>query len=189
MVRPGGLDRGDTTLLRTVIGGAVVALIAAVLAIVGPGIGLNTLWPLLLAAGIALAAGPAVASRVGALTLGAVVGLVAMALQAGVLPATGLADAIVVIIGVGILTLVAALTQGLLPLWAGLAGYGLFVGYYTPTYTESPTTFLADAPIAFVTVLLAIGLGAIVALAAEFAGVTVGGRESHEPHARAGEVA
>lgn len=174
-------------MLRTVIGGAVVALVAGLLALVGPGIGITTLWPFLLAAGIALAAGPAVASRTGAVALGVVVGFVAMALRAGVFPDVPLSAALIVVIGVGILTLVAALTQGLLPLWASLAGYAMFVGYYSPTYADSPTTFLADAPVALVTVLLAAGVGAIVAIAAEFAGVSVGRTEPR--HAGAGEVA
>jgi hypothetical protein len=174
-------------LLRTVIGGAVVALIAGVLAFIGPSIGLTSLWPFVLAAGIALAAGPAVASRIGAVALGTVVGFFAMALQAGFLPQSAASTAIAIVLAIGILTLVAALSQGLLPLWAGLAGYALFVGYYAPTYAESPTTFLADAPVALVTVLLAAGVGAIVALVAEVAGVSVGGSEKRA--VGAGEVA
>jgi hypothetical protein len=174
--------------MRTVIGGAVVALVAGVLAIVGPGIGLTNLWPFVLAAGIALAAGANLASRLGAVALGTVVGIATMALQAGYLPQTGGGRAIVIVIAVGILTLVAAVTGGLLPLWAGLAGYGLFVGYYSPTYADSPTTFVADAPVAFVTVLLALGVGALVAVAAEFAGVSVAGRTDTRA-AGAGEAA
>ncbi len=173
--------------MRTVIGGAVVALLAGALAFIGPGIGINTLWPFLLAAGVALAAGPAVASRTGALALGTLVGFAAMALTAGVLPQVPLSDAIAVVVAVAILTLVAALTRGLLPLWAGLAGYAMFVGYYRPTYVDSPTTFLADAPVALVTVLLAAGVGAIVAIVAELAGVSVG-RTEQRP-VGAGEVA
>lgn len=174
-------------MLRTVIGGAVVALIAGALAFVGPSIGLTSLWPFVLAAGIALAAGPAVASRIGAVALGSVVGFATMAIGAQFLPQTSLADAIEVILAIALLTVVAALTRGLLPLWAGLAGYGLFVGYYFPTFDASPTTFLADAPVALVTVLLAAGVGAIVALLAEFAGVSVAGSEKRT--VGAGEVA
>jgi hypothetical protein len=189
-VQNGPLERvgqGDTLLLRTVIGGAVVALFAGILALVGPGIGISSLWPFLLAAGIALAAGPAVASRTGAFVLGAVVSFVVMALRAGVLPDVPLSAAILVVVGVGILTLIAALTQGLLPLWTSLAGYAVFAGFYGPTYAASPTAFLTEAPIALVTVLLAAGLGAIVAIVAELAGVSVARTEPR--HAGAGEVA
>lgn len=174
-------------MLRTVLGGAVVALVAGLVAIVGPGIGITELWPFLLAAGVALAAGPAVASRTGAVALGAVIGFVGMALRAGVLPDVAIGRAIVVVLAIGILTLVAALSQGLLPLWASLAGYALFVGYYSPTYADSPTTFLADAPVALVTVLLAAGVGAIVAIVAELAGVSVARPE--RDRLGAGEVA
>lgn len=175
------------TLLRTVLGGAVVALVAGVLAIVGPGIGITTLWPFLLAAGVALAAGPAVASRTGAFVLGAIVSFVAMALRAGFLPDVGLSAALVVALAVAVLTLVAAVTQGLVPLWASLAGYAAFAGFYGPTYSDSPTTFVADAPVALLTVLLAAGIGAIVAIVAELAGVSVGRTEPS--HLGAGEVA
>ncbi|MEX1178438.1 MAG: hypothetical protein WEB09_08240 [Nitriliruptor sp.] len=160
-------------MLRTIIGGAVVAVVAGVLAIVGDGIGITALWPVLLAAGVALVAGPAVASRIGSFALGAVVGFAAMALDAGLLPDVAVAGAIVIVVAIAILTAVAALTQGLLPLWASLVGYAAFTGYYGPTYAESPTAFLSDAPVALVAVLLAAGVGALVAIVAELAGVGV----------------
>ncbi len=160
-------------MLRTVIGGAVVAVVAGLLAIVGDGIGITTLWPVFLAVGVALVAGPAVASRVGSFALGAVIGFVAMAIDAGFLPDVAAASAIVVVLAVAVLTLAAALSQGLLPLWASLIGYAAFVGYYSPMFAESPTAFLSEAPVALVAVLLAAGVGAIVAIVAELAGVGV----------------
>lgn len=185
--RPQGRTGENRTLLRTVLSGAVVAVVAGSLAIAGPGIGITTLWPFLLAVGIALAAGQAALSRIGAFVLGAVVGFVGMALRAGVLPDVPLSATIVVVLAVVALTLVASLTQGLLPLWASLAGYAAFVGFYTPTFDEAPTAFLSEAPVALVTILLAAGIGTAVAIVAELAGVTVTG--SRQRQVGAGEVA
>jgi hypothetical protein len=183
---PRRADQGETTLMRTILGGAVLAVIAGLLAIVGPSLGITTLWPVLLAAAVALAAGPAVASRTGAFALGAIMGIVAMGIRAGFLPDVPTSAAIIVVLAIAILTAIAALSQGLLPLWASLAGYAAFVGYYTPTYSDSPTTFVADAPVALVTVLLAAGIGAIVAIVAELVGVGVARNEDR--HVGAGEV-
>lgn len=174
-------------MLRTLIGGAVVAVIAGILAFVGSAIGITTLWPVLLAAGVALVAGPAVASRIGSFAMGAVLGFAAMALLAGFLPQVATSQALAVVVAIAIMTVVAAVTQGLLPLWASLAGYAAFVGYYLPTYTESPTLFASEAPVALLTVLVAAGVGAIVGIVAEFAGASV--RTTEDRHVAAGEVA
>lgn len=165
----------------------MVAVVAGLLAFVGSAIGVATLWPVLLAAGVALVAGPAVASRIASFVIGAVLGLVAMGVQAGLLPQVAASAAIVVVLTVAVLTLIAALSQGLLPLWASLAGYAAFVGFYTPTFNENPTAFLSTAPPALLTVLIAAGVGAVVAIVAEFAGVGAG-RADDQPM-MAGEVA
>jgi hypothetical protein len=174
-------------LLRTVIGGAVVAVIAGLLAFVGSAIGITTLWPVLLAAGVALVAGPAVASRLGSFAMGAILGFGAMAVQAALLPQVAASQAIIVVVAIAIMTVVAAVSMGLLPLWASLLGYAAFVGYYTPTYTESPTLFATEAPVALLTVLVAAGVGAIVGILAEFAGAGFAGRE--DTNVATGEVA
>ncbi len=179
-------------MLRTLLGGAVVAVVAGLLAFGGDTIGITTVWPVLLAVAIGLAAGPALAARTGAAAFGALIGFAAYAVMVGVLPQTDGASALAFVVAVVILTLVAAFSGGLLPLWAGLAGFAAFAGLYDPQAVASPTTFLADAPVALVTILLALGIGALVAVAAELAGATVAGRaaeRSHDGHLGAGEVA
>jgi hypothetical protein len=91
-----------------------------------------------------------------------------------------------VVLGVGVLTLLAAVTNGLLPLWAGLAGYALFAGYYGPIYADSPTTFAADARRARDRAARG-WRRCVVAVVAELAGVSVGGSEKRA--VGAGEVA
>lgn len=179
--------QGERTLLRTIIGGAVVAVCAGLLAFAGGSIGVSHVWPFLLAAGLALAAGSSVASRTAMTAGGALVGIATMGLGAGFLPQTTVATAVTVVLAVVVLTIVAAISQGHLPLWAGLAGYGMFVGLYLPTFEASPTTFLSDAPVALLTVWLALGVGAVIAILADVAGLAP--RPSDDARVRAGEVA
>lgn len=175
-------------MLRTVVCGVGVAVVAGMLAIFGGTFGITTIWPVLLAVAIGLAAGPAIASRTGGAAIGAVVGFLAYAVMIGVLPATTGATALAMIGAVLVLTAVAALSAGLLPLWAGLAGFAAFAALYDPVSVASPTTFLTDASLALVTVLLALGLGALTALGTTLLGATTSARSDVE-HLGAGEVA
>jgi hypothetical protein len=152
---------------RTVLTGAVVALLAALVAATGSVLGVTTLWPVLLAVAVGLAAGHVTLGRVVAYVLGAVVSWVAMAISAGALPQTGLSDAIVAVLGVVLVTIVAIVSGGRAPIWAGLAGFAAFAAYYEPIYAANPTLFLSESPVALVTVLLAGALGVAIATVAE----------------------
>jgi hypothetical protein len=162
---------------RTVIHGAIVAVLVALIAAVGSAIGITTVWPVLLAVAVGLAAWPLSLGRVGAFVLGAVVGWLAMALRAGFLPDTAFARALVVLVGVVLIAAVAALTSDLVPLWAGLAGYAAFAGFYEPMFADAPTLFLSESPGALVTVLLAGGLGMAIAGLAELVTGPAGARD------------
>jgi hypothetical protein len=152
---------------RTALTGAVVALLAAVLAVTGSALGVTTLWPVLLAVAVGLVAGRITLGRVVAYVVGVVVSWVTMALGAAVLPQTGVSDAIVVVLGVGILAVIATLSADRAPLWAGLAGYAAFAALYEPLYAANPTLFLVESPVALITVLLAGALGVAIATVAE----------------------
>jgi hypothetical protein len=162
---------------RTVIHGVVVAVLVAILAAVGSAIGITTVWPVLLGVAVGLAAWPLSLGRVGAFVLGAVVSWVAMAMYAGFLPHVAFSRALIVLIGVMLLTIVAALTADLVPLWAGLVGYAAFTGLYEPLYAESPTLFLSESPGALLTVLLA---GAVGLAIAGLATLVTGGQTTRE---------
>jgi hypothetical protein len=164
---PSSLLSGDVVMARTAIIGAVVALLAALLAVGGSVLGITTLWPVLLAVAVGLAAGHVTLGRVIAYVVGAGTSWVTAAIGAGVLPQTALSDVIVVILGIAILTVIAALTADRVPLWAGLAGYAAFAALYEPLYAANPTLFLSESPVALVTVLLAGALGIAIATVAE----------------------
>ena len=144
---------------RILIRGAVLALVAAIVALTGGALGIESPWPVLLAAAVGLAAFPLSAGRAGGFVAGALVAWVAFAVQATLLPDTALAQAVAVILGIAVLTAIAALTADLVPLWAGLVGYAAFAGLYAPVLAESPTTFLGDSAVALITVLLAAAFG------------------------------
>lgn len=169
---------------RAALIGAVVTLLAAVLAVSGGALGITTVWPVLLAVAVGLAAGSVTLGRIGAYTLGALASWLAIALAAGLLPQTGLADAVALTVGLLLVTVVASVTGGRLPLWAGLAGYAAFAGFYEPTFAANPTLFLTESPVALLTVLLAGALGFAIAGLAQLLAAAVredpGGAETDQ---------
>jgi len=158
---------------RTAISGAVVVVLAAGLVVSGSAIGITTIWPVLLAIAVGLAARPLTIGRVVAYVAGAIISWVMLAVRAGYLPDVVASEAVVLVVGVVLLTILAVLTADRVPLWAGLAGYAAFAGLYEPMFAEVPTAFLTESPAALVTVLLAAGAGILIA---EVADLATGGR-------------
>ncbi|MFP5310629.1 MAG: hypothetical protein ACLGIR_13745 [Actinomycetes bacterium] len=152
-----------TTLTR----GAVLALAVALSALLGAALGLPAAWPVALAGAVLLAPGRPSLARIGSLAAGAVIGIVALAFQAAVLPAVAASEAISAVVAIAAVTLVSAVSGNRLPLWAGVVGVALFQAVYLPVFEASPTTFLADAPAALVTTVLALAIGAVAATAAD----------------------
>ena len=148
---------------RTALIGAVVALLTALVVVGGGLLGITTIWPVLLAVGVGLAARPVTIGRIAAYAVGTLAAWAAIALGAGALPQTAIADAISVVAALLILTAIAAVTADRFPLWAGLAGYAAFAGYYGPLYDANPTLFLSESPVALLTVLLAGAIGFAIA--------------------------
>jgi hypothetical protein len=152
---------------RTVVRGAVIALVAAIVAITGSALGIDTVWPVLLAAAVGLATVSLSMGRVAAFVVGALVSWLVLALRAGLLPDLAWSQALVVAVGVLLLTGLAALTADRAPLWAGLVGFAAFSAYYEPMFAANPTAFLSESPSALLTVLLAASIGFIGGLLAE----------------------
>lgn len=148
-------------MIRIAISGAVVALVAAVLAVIGESIGITTVWPVLLAVAVGLALAPMTLGRMLAFALGSVVSWAVLAMDAAALPQAVASDVIVVVVGVVVLTAIALASADHVPLWAGLAGYASFAALYEPQYAANPTLFLTESPVALATVLLAAAIGAV----------------------------
>ena len=154
-------------MIRTVVSGAVVALVAAAVAAWGDVLGITTFWPLLLAVAVGLAVAPVTLGRTIAIVVGAVTSWFVLALRAGFLPDVAAARAVAVVTAIVVLTVVAAATKGRVPLWAGLAGYAAFAGLYEPMFAANPTAFLTESPVALLVVLLSAGLGVVAATVAD----------------------
>jgi hypothetical protein len=158
--------------------GAIVAVAVALSAILGASLGLPAGWPVVLASAVLLAPGRPSLARIGALAMGIVVGILTLAMQAALLPAAAVSEAIAAVVAIAVIAGVAAVSGGRVPLWIGVVGYALFTALYLPVFEASPTTFLADAPVALVTSLLALAIGAVAATAADL--LTVTGQPDHE---------
>jgi hypothetical protein len=88
-------------------------------------------------------------------------------LRAGVFPDVPLGRALAAVIVVAVITAVAAASDGRLPMWSGLVGAGALLGAYETTFVTTPTGFVNDSMTAATTVLVAAGLGLLVASTVE----------------------
>jgi hypothetical protein len=66
------------------------------------------------------------------------------------------------VIVVALLTLMAVLTGGRLPLWAGLLGAAALFGAYEELYVAAPYNFLSESVIAVSSLLVPVSLGFLV---------------------------
>lgn len=151
-----------TSLLR----GSVVAGAAALAVALATVLGLASPWPVLLVAAIAFAR-PLRPGVVGAVLVGAMSWWIAMAMRAAVLPDATSSEVLATVVAVLIVTVTAAATRERLPLLAGLGGIALLAGIYEPVFADAPTRFLTDSVLALGTVVVAVGLGSLAAVAAD----------------------
>jgi hypothetical protein len=153
-------------MLPSFIRGAVVAGAAALVAAMPSTFGLTSVWPVLLVAAVAFARplrpGPVLAVMIGAMSW-----WIGMALRAAVLPDATSSLVIAAVVAVGICTVAAAVSRERLPLWAGLIGIALFGAIYEPSFAAEPTMFLSQSVLALASVVVAIGLGTLAAIAAD----------------------
>jgi hypothetical protein len=156
---------------RTLVAGGTLALAAGLLADQGSVLGADLPHTALLGAALGAVVGlvpdQSVAGRTGAFLTGFGSAWVGYALRAGVFPVVPLGRALAAVIVVGVITAVAAASAGRLPLWSGLVGAGALLGAYETTFVTTPTGFLQDSMTAATTVLVAAGLGLLVASTVE----------------------
>jgi len=148
---------------------ALVTAMAVGVILAGGALDIDHAWPVLLAAAVGLAAGPARPGRIAAYVAGAMIAWVGAAIGAAALPQIAGAQALVVAGAITVLAGVGAASRGRMPLWAGLAGYAAFAALYQPLYAARPTAFLTESPAALQTILLAGALGFLAALLADLA--------------------
>ena len=152
-----------SSLTRSLITGVVLAVMVGVLALVGDALGVDTLWPVLLAAGLGMIIGVPRAVHVVMVGAGALVAIVGAGVQLAVLPALPSARALVLASSVLLLALITGLSRGRLPLGVALVGWGATTALLEPAVAAAPTAFLTIAPLTLATVLACFGLGLLAA--------------------------
>lgn len=173
---------------RTLLGGAALALVAALLADHGGHLGMEAtrtaLYGIALGSVLGLArdsqGGGGPVARAGGFAAGFAFGWIGYALRAGVLPDIPMGRAIAAFAVVMLVTAVAALSRGRVPMWTGLLGVAAIAGAYETTFGLNPTAFLTESVTAATTVLLAAGIGYVVT---ESFGETAAVSETEPPRA------
>jgi hypothetical protein len=155
--------------LRTnLLSGLALAVVAALVVILGDGLGLELGGTALIGVGVgavlALAPRDGDLGTLGAFAGGFVVAWLGYALRAAVLPDTSLARGIVAFLVVLVIVGACALSDGLCPPWSGLLGVVALAAVYEETYTAAPSQFLSESPTAATSVLVAAAAGYVVAL-------------------------
>jgi hypothetical protein len=152
---------------HTLARGGVIALVAAILAFIGGSLGLSTLWPVFLAAGVAFGVASVGVGTVAAYVIGAATAWISLALRAGVLPDLLASRALVAVIAIAVITVIAAVTHDQVPLWVALVGFAAYSALYEPIFADSPTRFLTDSPAALAELLLASAIGLVAGVVAD----------------------
>jgi hypothetical protein len=102
--------------------------------------------------------------RVGAFIVGMIVTMILFVLSVLVLNNSFLGQVLTIVIGIGLITIICALTGGRLPLWAGLMGAVLVAGAYSQAFAANPAGILTELPQYTTQALVPAALGFLAAV-------------------------
>lgn len=154
----------------TLLGGLVVAVSTAALALVGGALGLETLWPVVLGAGVGLILGVPRPQHVVGLIAGGTVAALGAAAELLLLPDAPFSEALSVAVALVVLTLLSALGRGHVSLAVLLIGWAVMTALLAPRLALDVTR-LGDATASAVAEsLLGMGLGLLSAQVAALVG-------------------
>lgn len=147
----------------TLLGGALLAVAAGLLVVIGEALGLDTQHVALLGGAlggvIGLVPDRSPALRVAGFVAGVFIAWFGFAVRALYLPDAVSGRAFAAFLVVAICLGIAAATSSRLPLWSLLLGAAAMVGAYEEAYTADTPAFLAESPGAATGVLLAAAIG------------------------------
>lgn len=153
---------GDRQMLRILLAGLALAVLAGVLVAYGDALGLDlqlyALFGLATGAAVGLASGHPIAKALG-FFIGFIVAFAAYGLRAGVLPDTSTGRAISAVLVVLVLTAIAAPLRSRSFFVAEFLGVAALAGAYETTFNTLPSAFLTTSFVAATTVLFAAALG------------------------------
>ncbi len=153
-------------MMRTVIGGLALAVVAALAVYLGDALNLGLPNPLLgVAVGgvLALAPGGHKLGRLAGFLIGVVLALVGYGINAQFMPSTSTGVAITAALTLALATAAAALSFGRMPLWSVLLGVAAFVGAYDAIYNDNVPEFLTTSVETLGRFLVLFGLGYLTA--------------------------
>ncbi|MFN8125432.1 MAG: hypothetical protein U0R64_02835 [Candidatus Nanopelagicales bacterium] len=84
--------------------------------------------------------------RVGSFVVGMLIAMVMFVVQALLLNGSFVGQVLQLVIGLGLITLICALTSGRLPLWSALLGSALVTGAYGTYFQNAPQNLLTELP-------------------------------------------
>ena len=158
----GRRSAGDGQMLRILLAGLALAVLAGVLVAFGDDLGLDlqlyALFGLAIGGAVGLAAGHPLAKAAG-FFIGFVVAWAAYGLRAAVLPDTSTGRAISAVLVVLVLTAIAAPLRSRALYVAEFLGVAALAGAYETTFNTLPSAFLTTSVVAATTVLFAAALG------------------------------
>jgi len=166
--------------LRTMLAGTVMAASVVVLAAVGETIGVPEPWPVLLVAGAGLLVGIPRLQHGLALGIGATFGLITAWLGASVLPDATAGAALANGVAVLLVTAVTLVSHGQLRFGMQLVGWAAMTALAGPLVPPGGPAILSPGPLlrAYVAVLIASGLGLLVAQVAQLLATGVKARRA-----------
>ena len=148
---------------RSLIAGLVLAVLAALITLMGGWFGSDLEHVALLGAALGGALGLVPHrygwGRITGFLVGFAAAWIGFALRAAVLPDSSTGRAVATFLVVALCALVCAFSNGRLPLWSALLGAAAIVGAYEEIYTNAPSQFISESPEAATTVLLAAAFG------------------------------
>jgi hypothetical protein len=170
---------------KNVIGGLILAVMAALVVGLGEFLGLDLQHVALLGAAlggvIGLVPDRAPWERIVGFAVGFVFAWIGVAVRAAVLPDSAGGRAVAAFLVLAACMVVAAASMTRLPLWSMLVGAAAIVGAYEETYTNAPSQFIHESPTAATTVLLAAALGYV---ATAFLGPQIAVNRAHDADTR-----
>ena len=173
-------------MIRTAVGGAILAVVTFLLVLFGQGLDLElervALTGAALGAVVALVPDRAPLMRAAGFAGGFLVGWGGYALRAGVLPDTTFGRALAVLVVLLALTGLSVATLARVPLWSMLVGAAAMAAAYETTFMITPSAFPYESPPAATQMALAAGIGY---LAVSFLGAAgAGDRDDNGPRWR-----
>jgi hypothetical protein len=150
---------------RTVFTGVLLAVAGVLAVYIGSWLNLGlraTIFGASMGAVLGLVRDRSVGGRLAAFLIGVVVAWLGYALRAQFLPDVPAGEALALIVVVILVTAMAVLSGGRLPLWAGLLGAAALFGAYEELYVAAPYNFLSQSVIVVSSLLVPVAMGFLV---------------------------